>query len=55
MSAWKDHSATDTLGAPLSGAVGASRQGDPALPGAHVFRDREGLPVTYDAAIHKKV
>lgn len=54
MSTWKDYSATDTLGAPPSGAVG-SRQGDTALPGAHVFRDREGLPVTYDAAIHKKV
>ncbi len=54
-SAWHDRAATDTLGPSPSGDAGTSRHSDPALPNARIFRDREGLPVTYDVAICKKM
>ena len=51
--AWKDR-AIDTTRALLPGDVGVSHR-EPALPGVRVYHDKEGLPVTYDASVHKKV
>jgi signal transduction histidine kinase len=51
--AWKDRT-IDATRAMLTGDIGASRRNQ-LLPGVRVYHDREGLPVTYDASVSKKV